>query len=252
MKRKTAQRNNRRKPLISRSARRRLTAYLAAGVGAVAMGEGAPAAIVTTIDGSSTGLNGSVPIDFNQDGSPEFIIAHRTSFPSLTTQTDIDFDMLLVGAGTQGSNQGVLLSSKTAKTDAKFPAAFGSSASALGPAGSFAPLGGPLGTTKATKATKTGTNPATPGILHFSSGPVAVGNFRPGSGTQFLGLTWDFQNRRFFGWVQLTVNSPGTVDRFGFDDVGTPIPEPGTLLLLASGVAGLFALRKRKSKSAQA
>jgi hypothetical protein len=73
----------------------------------------------------------------------------------------------------------------------------------------------------------------------------------------YVGLRFEFGNFSNYGWLELTRGSL-TLGRFGFetdDSVGaaiTPVPEPSTLMLMASGAAGLLALRRRRQQKAAA
>ncbi len=81
-----------------------------------------------------------------------------------------------------------------------------------------------------------------------------TGNF----GRGFLGVSFEISDDYHFGWVDVEVNgdiSQLTIYGWGYETVAgegieTPIPEPATLLTLAMGAAGLYALRRnRKRKS---
>ena len=75
----------------------------------------------------------------------------------------------------------------------------------------------------------------------------------------YLGVRFDASGQDHLGWVQITVNNRDTsslqVDGYAYNDVaGAPInagdlgavPEPTSLLLFASGAAGVLALRRRR------
>jgi len=59
----------------------------------------------------------------------------------------------------------------------------------------------------------------------------------------------------YFGWADITTHAPDEISlhRLGISDTGgeavhTPVPEPSSILLLASGAAGLAAMRRRKKE----
>ena len=78
----------------------------------------------------------------------------------------------------------------------------------------------------------------------------------------FIGLSFPINATNHYGWLRVSVdNSAGTfvVHDWAYNDTpgvgllageGMPVPEPGTLGLLAAGAAGVAALRRRNKKSA--
>ncbi len=91
-----------------------------------------------------------------------------------------------------------------------------------------------------------------------SSGPLLD------SGTSYLGLALDIGGQTHYGWAEFAVDGTGGADlklnliadayettpNLGIDAGATSdpagIPEPGTLALLAAGMAGLALLRRRR------
>jgi len=85
----------------------------------------------------------------------------------------------------------------------------------------------------------------------------SFGNFG-GSTPRYLGLRFNATGGNasgfVYGWARVAVPNPGEIRiyDFAYEDSGAPIhvpnevPEPSTLLLMASGAAGLLALRRRR------
>ena len=84
----------------------------------------------------------------------------------------------------------------------------------------------------------------------------------PLSSTAFLGLRFGSGPDYNYGWVELSIDATGDVTvvdgayqttpdtAIAAGDMGTAVPEPASLLLLASGVAGLAAYRARRARRA--
>lgn len=89
-------------------------------------------------------------------------------------------------------------------------------------------------------------------------------NYGWSSGSQgYLGFKFDEGGNKYFGWAEMTTHDASTISlhRLGISDtpgeqvitgqlVGSPVPLPPTLPLLAMGATGLLALRRRKKKQA--
>jgi hypothetical protein len=94
------------------------------------------------------------------------------------------------------------------------------------------------------------------GLGATSSGGAHVGEWHPGD-TGFIGLAaLNSSGQILFGWaeIHLASNFDPTLIAWGFNSTaGAPdftpsLPEPGSLLLLASGAAGLAAYRRRRAQ----
>ncbi len=95
-------------------------------------------------------------------------------------------------------------------------------------------------------------------LLGSSSSGYRYGKWKPGH-TGYLGLVaLNSSSNYVFGWAKIHLGSGSnaydpTLIAWGYNDVpgdtayagGTPAPEPSSLLLLASGAAGLAAYRRR-------
>lgn len=78
----------------------------------------------------------------------------------------------------------------------------------------------------------------------------------PGDPPRFVGVRFNLSGNTHYGWIELQLNAPfadGTILGYAYEstpDTGlftvSSIPEPPSLLLLASGAAGLAALRRRR------
>ena len=101
--------------------------------------------------------------------------------------------------------------------------------------------------------------------------PIIVerGNFL-GADKAFFGVQFSDGIDQFYGWARVSMPSDGsklTLHDLAYNEnpgehilagemsdpnatLGTPVPEPGTLGMLALGAAGVFALRRKKNKSA--
>lgn len=95
-------------------------------------------------------------------------------------------------------------------------------------------------------------------VLTSSTG--SFGNF-VGPTPRFLGLVFEAttgpnSTQFVYGWARVAVPNPGEIRiyDYAYEDTGAPIhvpnevPEPSTLLLMASGAAGLIALRRRRKQ----
>ncbi|BBO86547.1 hypothetical protein DSCO28_71130 [Desulfosarcina ovata subsp. sediminis] len=76
----------------------------------------------------------------------------------------------------------------------------------------------------------------------------------------YMGIKFKISGSWHYGWIEASINAAGdeiTLYSWAYEDVagqpidagdtGSPVPIPGSLALLASGAAGLAALRRRKS-----
>lgn len=71
----------------------------------------------------------------------------------------------------------------------------------------------------------------------------------------FIGLAFPINAVTHYGWVRVSIdNTAGTfvINDWAYEDqpgvgITTPVPEPGTLGMLAAGAAGVTALRRRRS-----
>jgi hypothetical protein len=83
-----------------------------------------------------------------------------------------------------------------------------------------------------------------------------------GGGTGYLGLRYPSGYDFLYGWVRVTYDAPAntlTLHDFALEmtpnalisagDTGSPVPEPGTLVLLAAAGAAGMLVRRKKSKS---
>ncbi|BBO86543.1 hypothetical protein DSCO28_71090 [Desulfosarcina ovata subsp. sediminis] len=83
-----------------------------------------------------------------------------------------------------------------------------------------------------------------------------------GGQSGYIGVEFGVNNK-YYGWIEVSINAAGdtlTLHSWAYEDeagkaiaagdTGSPVPIPGSLALLASGAAGLAALRRRKAAAA--
>ena len=202
---------------------RRLKATAVAAGAALAATSPVGAAIVTdTVDETVTSSSGSFLLDLDGDN-----------------QSDFQFDVF---AGSTSSSTSAYV--RAAGNNGIFATSTGFSAYAQALEGSQS-----VGT-----GTGSSTNLNGHAVL-TSSG--SFGNFG-GSTPRYLGLRFNATGGNasgfVYGWARVAVPNPGEIRiyDFAYEDSGAPIhvpnevPEPSTLLLMASGAAGLLALRRRR------
>jgi hypothetical protein len=211
---------------------RRLTTYLVAGVGAFSATNDAQAAIVYT-PGPLVANNSTIDIDFDGVGGAEFQITHASGTtvkgPKSSTKSFNRLNITAAGGATGQLAAGMVK-----------PARLGSGVN-LSSAGPFSGLGGPL-----------------PGNLAGTFG----GSWSGGQ-TGFIGVSFDLGGGLRYGWIQLQTPAgglglnTGEVLGYAYETTGASIltgdtgnissvPEPNTMLLLASGALGVLALKRRK------
>ena len=75
----------------------------------------------------------------------------------------------------------------------------------------------------------------------------------------FIGLRFFIDDQPHFGWARLSVSDVVTLHDFAYQSTpntaisagdGIPVPEPGTLALLAAGATGLLAWRLVRGRAA--
>jgi len=209
-----------RRPLdiLVRQATPVVTGALALGVGLTATGNADAAMVIQDINATAT-TNSSVSFDLDGDGSNDFIVeASDDQFgPSGAIRTAFKQPGI---AGSLTENFALKLGFNEQVDASLFDGTAG-----------------------------TDTNFSR--FFFQSDGPWdAVG------ATGFVGLFLDRLDGRHYGWVEITRGS-AIVGRAGYQDLAfaaapTPVPLPGSLPLLASGAAGLLALRRRKRAVATA
>jgi hypothetical protein len=199
---------------------------LVAGAAGAAVAGSASAALVVNggnvAPGASTGLGGSIALDFDGDGNIDINITHA------------------VGGGFSGDDVlqatgGTVIGGASGYYASRFSAA---SLSLIGPG---------------VPASFTGNSA---GYMRDGNGFVGSGWTTGDDG--FLGVIFDIGGNTHYGYVEVNVSSnPGT--NGDFDNVGTilsyayestpdtAVPEPGSLGLLALGAVGLLSRRKKSA-----
>lgn len=218
-------------------ARRLKTTALAAGAALVGAGV-ADGAIMGEHINKTVAPNTSFDLDLDGDGNDDFTFS-GTSF---TTQT---------GYSTATPSGG-----STFVTTSTFTYGFARASAAQPENGVFVSSGSFARTfsdSESVSVSGPGTQASAAQLTtSFGTGPFA------GSTPRFLGLRFNTTDFGMFnGWARVAVPSIGEIyiQDYAFESNGgaihidedaQPIPEPGTLLLMASGAAGLLALRRRR------
>lgn len=200
------------------------TALAVTGAATVGMATSAGAVLtITGIGQSVTGGDDEVRIDLNNDNQDDFIITGGGSFAEIGVQFDNTF---------QGSIFVI-------NTDAFVPDVFTFDVGdTVGP---FVPKGAVLSDFGS--------------FYDGQSGPFALTGTNAYIGLMlteeiFIEQTEESIFVDTFGWAEITRGSL-TVNRIGYEDSGagariTAVPVPASLGLLATGYAGLIAMRRRK------
>jgi len=204
---------------------RRLKATAVAAGATLSTAGVADAAIVTDVVDETVLFGDSFFLDLDNDGNDDF------EFTATSTGSSSSGRAYVRG---QGSN-GIF----TTSTNWSYAQAFAGSES----------VGTGTGTTNSVGMLSSFT---------ISSLGGGYGNFR-GSTPRFLGLVFEATTgpnttEFLYGWARVSVPTQGEIyiQDFAYEDSGAPIhvpnevPEPSTLLLMASGAAGLLALRRRR------
>lgn len=202
--------------------RRLKTTAIAAGAALVGAGA-ADAAIMGDTINETVGPNDSFSLDLDGDGNFDYEFNASTSFTSTDT----------TGGGT------------TWTTTSAYASVMGLDGNQVLVSGSFARV------FNGSESVSSGAgNLSTFASLTYSfSGPFA------GSTPRYLGLVFNTTDYGVVnGWARVAVPSGGQIfiESYAFETDGSPIhvpneiPEPSTLLLMASGAAGLIALRRRR------
>jgi hypothetical protein len=233
---------------LSKELERRLLSYGAVvAAGLITSATPAHAAIVYTA--SSAPLvegNDILPLDLDNDSNPDFVFA-LSNCGSCTSLGIFSFGPYnAIMARYQGGY---------------YPDAFAlNDGDSIGPAGPWEPFGANLGSGYGSYSYTDyyGGTTVYPGLL--------LGDFINRDQPGFLGLQFDISGATHYGWARVRVFTDTTdslapklsmrlID-YAYEDIadqsiaagtGQSVPEPGSLGLLASGVLGLAAWRKRKA-----
>ena len=235
--------------LLSKELERRLFSYGAVvAAGLITSATPSQAAIVHTV--SSAPLlegNNILPLDLDNDGSEDFLFA-VSNCGSCTSLGIFSF-------GAYNAIMARYLGS------AYYPDAFALEAgNGIGAAGPWEPFGANLGSGYGdySYTDSYGSTTVYPGLL--------VGDFINRDTPGFLGLQFDRSGATHYGWARVRVftdTSDATAPKlsmqlidYAYEDIADRsiaagatgnVPEPGSLGLLASGIIGLAAWRKRKA-----
>lgn len=204
---------------------KRFAAYMAAGVGLTGS---AQAGIVHTPGPFDTGFEGTINIDFDGINGPEFIIQHQEVKVVVPVDGDLSILTDVDGSGQEYVGDGLgNVHDLFAGVEVGPSAPVGTSWSSIFPGdvddGNFDSLGRYVGVRF-----------TLPGNGYPTYGWIEVQEYDGGGGAG------EDNQGRVLGYAYQTDGSP---IRAG--DIGQ-VPEPGTLLLLASGCVGIAALRRRK------
>ncbi len=210
---------------VSASVEKRLVTYaLVAGAGLLAGAKPADASLITVTYGGSALANGTLDLDLDSNGTPDFTIHNilqNSNFGGLDRSMWIEnnhVNQLLGDRWTGPLAPGTL----------------------VGPGGSFYDVRN-FGTAYST-------------FFAFN------GNWEDISGG-YLGLRFQISSAWHYGWMRLDVHNPSTLDgtirplAWAYEDVADTgvaipdeIPEPGSLSLLALGAIGLAAWRRKRTR----
>jgi len=205
--------------------RRLKTTAIAAGA-ALAGGVAADAAVIGHTINETVGPNESFLLDLDGDGTNDFEFNGSTSFTSTSTSTPDGSTTFVTTTSAYASVAG--LGDNRVLASGRFARVFSASESISAGAGDTAPFAS---------------------LTSSFSGPFA------GSTPKYLGLVFNTTDYGVVnGWARVAVPDGGEIfiESYAFETDGSPIhvpnevPEPSTLLLMASGAAGLIALRRRR------